>query len=68
MSEEEREGRVREHYWKRDAKYRSVREGGEGGGSSESVWEMRTERVEEGVFGGDWGEMEKGGTESEGGT
>jgi hypothetical protein len=46
MSEEEREERVKEHYWNKDRKYRE-------GPSSEDVWRLRESPVE-GAFEGDW--------------
>ena len=56
MSDEERARRVREHYWKRDEKYRQ-------GPSSEDVWAAREELVRkdsgEGCFEGDWEALER---------
>ena len=56
MGDEERAKRVREHYWKRDEKYRR-------GPSSEDVWVARKELLpkdaEEGRFEGDWEAMDK---------
>lgn len=56
MGDEERGKRVREHYWKRDEKYRQGR-------SSEDVWAARKEVVskesEEGCFEEDFEAVEK---------
>ena len=46
MGDEEREKRVREHYWRKEGKYRQ-------GPSSEDVWALRGEMVREGRFDGD---------------
>lgn len=56
LGDEERANRVREHYWKRDEKYRR-------GPSSEDVWVARKEMVrpdsEEGCFNEDLEALEK---------
>lgn len=51
ISDEERQERIRRHYWEREDKYRK-------GASSRDVWELRLSKGEE-LFGGDWAEVDR---------